>query len=181
MLFLHWKQLRKAKEQVKVDHELQCRRNICFQLQLWGSAKFVIKELRKQRMRAKCIREWYKLSAWTRIAPSLLKWSGQIMLDFNYHSQRLTSLAFRRPIKPDLLLLLLAEGTAKARKEQSSGMLKSSMMESVNSANGSRVPCCLVSFISWRSGWQKVYWTLTVSPYKRFISVEQHFCRAQLD
>lgn len=92
------------------------------------------------------------------------------MSDFNSHSRGLTSAAFWRPIKSDSSPLSLAEGTRKAGKEQRSGMLKSSMMESVNSANGSLSPRCPVCFMSWRSRWQKVYWTLTVSPYKWFLS-----------
>lgn len=110
------------------------------------------------------------------MALSLLKGPGQVMSDFNSHSHRLASPAFWRPIKPDSSPLSLVEGTQKAGKEQHSGMLKSSMMESVNSANGSLSPCCLVRFISWRSRWQKVYWTLTVSPYKWFHSIEQRLC-----
>lgn len=98
------------------------------------------------------------------------------MLDFNSHSHRLTSPAFWRPIKSDSSPLSLTEGMQKAGKEQCSGMLKSFMMESVNSANGPLLPCCLVRFISWRSRWQKVYWTLTVSPYKLFLPGEQYLC-----
>lgn len=93
----------------------------------------------------------FSLDCGCRMASSLLKGPGQVMSDFNSHSHRLTSPAFRRPIKPDLSPLSLAEGTQKAGKEQCSGMLKSSMMESVNSANSSLSPCCLVCFISGRS------------------------------
>lgn len=105
---------------------------------------------------------------------SLLKGPGQVMSDFNSHSHRLASLAFWRPIKPDSSPLSLAEGMLKAGKEQLSGMLKSFMMESVNSTNGSLSPCCLVHFISRKSRWQKLYWTLTVSPHILFCSFEKH-------
>lgn len=70
-----------------------------------------------------------------------------------------------------------ARGAQKAGRAALSGTLKSSTMGSVNSANGSgssrssRCPSC---FISWRSLWQKVYWTLTVSPCEWFLSLEQH-------
>lgn len=69
--------------------------------------------------------------------------------------------------------LSLVRGAQKAGREQHSGMLKSSMMESVNSANGSRSPRCPACFIRRRSPWQKVYWTLTVSPCVWFLPVVQ--------
>lgn len=107
---------------------------------------------------------------------NLLKGAGQVMSDFNSDSHGLASPASWRPIKPDSSPLSLAEGTEKAGKEQLLGMLKSSMMGSVNSANGSLSPCCLAHFIRWGSQWQKVYWTLTVSTYKLFPSAEKHLC-----
>lgn len=81
------------------------------------------------------------------------------MSNFNSHSHRLASPAFWRPIKLDSSPHSLTEGRQKAGKEQRSGMLKSSMMESVNSANGSLSPRCLLHFISRTRRWQKVFWT----------------------
>lgn len=99
------------------------------------------------------------------------------MSDFNRHSQRLTSLAFWRPIKPDSSPLSFAEGMQKAGKKQRSGMQKWSMMESVNSPNGSLSPSCLVHFISWRSWWQKVYWTILSLHTNYYFFVGKGLCK----
>lgn len=68
----------------------------------------------------------------------LVKRAGQVLLDFNSHLHALTPPVFRG----------LIYHWQKAGREQHSGMLKSSMMGSVNSANGSRLPRCLACFIS---------------------------------
>lgn len=171
LIFHHCQQQWKASEEVKEDHEPYCKEKIFV-----FPFDFGIQKVSEHLMRTK---HYYRiiqmcLDCECSMTSSLLKGPGQVMSDFNSHSHRLASLAFWRPIKPDSSPLSLAEGMLKAGKEQLSGMLKSFMMESVNSTNGSLSPCCLVHFISRKSRWQKLYWTLTVSPHILFCSFEKH-------